>query len=72
MTLSIPIKRYLFQGEELSIYQVARRTNINAESLRARVERGLTMEQAVAAKPMTAAQAGRKAKKKSPWRNGIK
>lgn len=72
MNPETPVVRYLYQGKQLSIYQIARCVKINSETLRARLARGMTIDQAIAAKPMTASQAGQQAKKKSPWRTGIK
>lgn len=69
MSLSATAQRYTYQGKQLTLYQIARCSKVNAETLRARLARGMSVEAAVSAKPMTASEAGKKAKKNHPWTN---
>ena len=60
-------KKYELNGEQLTIKQIAERSDLPANRIRRRISRGWTASEAVEVKKMSSSQAGRIGKRRSPW-----
>ena len=60
-------KKYEFNGEQLTMAQIAERSGHPARLLRRRMARGLTIEEAASKTKVSSSAAGRIGKKRSPW-----
>ena len=60
-------KKYELNGEQLTIKQIAERSDFPASRIRRRISRGWTPSEAVEVKKMSSSQAGRIGKRRSPW-----
>ena len=62
-------KKYELNGEQLTIKQIAERSDLPASRIRRRISRGWTPSEAVEVKKMSSSQAGRIGKRRSPFCN---
>ena len=60
-------KKYEFNGEQLTMAQIAERSGQTTKLLRRRMARGLTIEEAASKTKASNSAAGRIGKKRSPW-----
>jgi len=60
-------KKYEFNGEQLTIAQIAERSGQPANRLRLRMARGWTIEDAARKNKISNSAVGRIGKKRSPW-----
>ena len=60
-------KKYEFQGEQLTMAEIAERSGQPARLLRRRMARGLTIEEAVSKTKVSSSAAGRIGKKRTWW-----
>lgn len=60
---------YEFRGQQLTLAAIGRIVNIHDQTLRSRLDKGMTLEQAVSRRPMSPAAAARRgAKGNKGWR----
>ena len=60
-------KKYEFQGEQLTMAQIAERSGHPANRLRRRMARGWTIEEATSKNKIPSSVSGRIGKKRSSW-----
>lgn len=60
-------KKYELNGEQLTINQIAERSDLPASRIRRRIGRGWTPREAIEIEKMSSSQAGRIGKRRSPW-----
>ena len=58
---------HTYKGEQLTVPQIARRAGLNSQLIHDRLARGWDIERAANTPAMSAAQASRHSRKKSPW-----
>lgn len=59
-----------FRGEQLTIPEISKRTKVSGQLIRDRMARGMSLELAVTAPKLSATEASKRSRKKSPWGKG--